>query len=98
MECRGHLREVASLIAGSAAERLAPRVEQAKGAVAPKVDKAREAALNSLEHMVVALGGEKRKSKASWPMMLGMLALGLAAGVVGARMLQRRHQEHHWHE
>lgn len=98
-ECRDHLREVASLIAGGAAERFAPRVEHAREhareIVHPKIEKARGVALHGLESMTSALGGEQ-KHKHSWPKLIGVLGMGLAAGAIGVLVMQRRH--HHWHE
>ncbi|WP_018349091.1 YtxH domain-containing protein [Longispora albida] len=87
-EAGSHLKEVAALIAGGAAERLNPRVEQAREMVSPRMDKARGAALHGLENVTVALGGRKRRP--AWPMLAGALGIGVLAGLAVALVMQRR--------
>ncbi|MBA3489051.1 MAG: hypothetical protein H0T78_05800 [Longispora sp.] len=94
-ECRVHLREVASIIAESAAERLGPRIEIAKDKVNPTVGKARGAALHGLESMTVALGGKPQKQR-NWSVLAGALGIGVIAGAVGALVMQRKHSR--WDE
>jgi hypothetical protein len=94
-ECRHHLREAASLIASGAAERLAPRVDHAKGLMAPTMEKARGAAVHGLETMTTALGGtpaarNTRPSSSRWPLLAAALGVGLAAGAAAALVMERR--------
>ncbi|MEV6526065.1 hypothetical protein PT931_00495 [Longispora urticae] len=86
-ECRDHLRGVASLIAEGAAEKLAPRVDQARDLVSPRVERAREAALHGLESATARLGG-KRRSR--WPLLVGVLGVGVVAGAAAALVMARR--------
>ncbi|GIG57885.1 hypothetical protein Lfu02_22570 [Longispora fulva] len=86
-ECRDHLRGVASLIAGGAAEKLAPRVDQARDLVSPRVERAREAALHGLESATARLGG---KPRSRWPMLVGVLGVGVLAGAAAALVMSRR--------
>ncbi|WP_412541227.1 hypothetical protein R8Z50_01005 [Longispora sp. K20-0274] len=88
-ECRDHLRGVASLIAEGAAEKLAPRVDQARDLVSPRVERAREAALHGLETATARLGG-RAKARSRWPMVVGVLGIGVVAGAAAALVMSRR--------
>jgi len=100
-ESYGHLRLAAGHAAGGAAERITPGYDKAidvahrgwsttKGAFSPLYDQMREGAANARkEHEV------KRKK---WPMFVGLLAAGVAAGATGAIVARRRRAAAQWDE
>jgi hypothetical protein len=97
-ESLGHLRMAAAHAADGAAGALAPRVQHARQAVKPGLNRASD----SLESLLSSNGSRKKKARKKkgtgmagkrWPMMVGgLLATGAVVGVATALMKRRRSQ------
>jgi hypothetical protein len=101
-ESYSHLKLAAGHAAGGAAERLTPPYDRAQEAanrrwgatletLAPLYEQMREGAANARrEHGV--------RKKKRWPLLVGLLAAGTAAGAVGAIVARRRRDAAQWDE
>jgi hypothetical protein len=99
-----HLRQAAAHAAGGAAEKMTPTYDRARGvagrgwdttrgAFAPLYEQMRDGAANARKEYVVVSGRRNR-----WPILVGLLAVGAAAGAAGAVMARRRRAEAEWDE
>ena len=102
MESYGHLKLAAGHAAGGAAERVTPSYDRARDVASrrwnttldtfsPLYDQMREGAANARKEKQLS----KRKK---WPLMIGLLAAGTAAGAVGAMVARRRRAAAQWDE
>jgi hypothetical protein len=103
MESYGHLRLAAGHVAGGAAEKVTPAYDRArsmatdrwgttKESLAPLYEQVREGAANARKEIRVS---KKRKK---WPIVVGILAAGAAAGACGAMVARRRRAAAQWDE
>ncbi|MDG4794616.1 hypothetical protein [Micromonospora sp. WMMD1082] len=133
----GHLRQAATHAARGAGDTVGPRVQAARGAVAPTAVVVRDRASSGLATTAAALAPlalavrqaqseaagravagkkaaaakqaevsrkakkkmkAKRKSRRSGPMMAGLLAAGVVAGLAGAMAMRRHREQQEWAE
>ena len=102
----GHLKMAAAHAAGGAAERVTPSYDKArvmaarrwnttKGTFSPLYDQIREGAAN-------ARGTNGRREpemkRNKWPVVIGLVAAGAAAGAAGAMIARRRRVAAQWDE
>jgi len=102
----GHLKMAAAHAAGGAAERVTPSYDKArvmaarrwnttKGTFSPLYDQMREGAAN-------ARGTNGRREpemkRNKWPVVIGLVAAGAAAGAAGAMIARRRRVAAQWDE
>jgi hypothetical protein len=107
-ESYAHLRLAAGHAAGGAAEKLTPTFDRAstwasgsankgwsttRDAFAPLYHQMRDGAANARKEYRVSSTKKNR-----WPMLVGLLAAGAAAGAVGAVMARRRQAAAQWDE
>jgi len=97
----GHLRMAAGHAAGGAAERVTPSYDRArvvasrrwnttKSAFNPLYEQMKEGAANARK------GHEMKRNK--WPVVVGLVAVGAAAGSTGAMIARRRRVAARWDE
>jgi hypothetical protein len=97
----GHLRMAAAHAAGGAAERITPGYDRArmatsrrwnttKGAFNPLYEQIREGAANARR--------EQDVKRNKWPVVVGLIAAGAAAGAAGAMIARRRRVAAQWDE
>ena len=100
-ESYGHLKMAAAHAAGSAAERITPGYDKArgaagrgwnttKGAFTPLYEQVREGAANARR--------EQQVKRNKWPLVAGLIAAGAAAGAAGAMIARRRRAAAQWDE
>jgi hypothetical protein len=104
----GHLKMAAAHAAGGAAERMTPSYDRArimaarrwgttKGTFSPLYDQIREGAANA--RGVIVVGRKEPEMKRNkWPMVMGLVAAGAAAGAAGAMIARRRRVAAQWDE
>jgi hypothetical protein len=99
----GHLKLAAGHAAGGAAERMTPGYDRArgmaarrwsttKGAFSPLYDQMREGAANARREP------EPKMKRNKWPVVIGLVAAGAAAGAAGAMIARRRRVTSQWDE
>jgi hypothetical protein len=97
----GHLKMAAAHAAGGAAERVTPGYDKArgaagrgwnttKGAFSPLYEQMREGAANARR--------EQDMKRNKWPVVVGLVAAGAAAGAAGAMIARRRRVAAQWDE
>jgi hypothetical protein len=102
----GHLKLAAAHAAGGAAERMTPSYDRAremaarrfsttKGTFSPLYEQIREGAANAR-----GINGrrEPEMKRNKWPVVLGLVAAGAAAGACGAMIARRRRVASQWDE
>src|SRR5262245_11952312 len=101
----GHLKLAAAHAAGGAAERMTPTYDKARGVAsrrfsttmgtfAPFYEQVREGAANARN----GKGRDMKMKRNKWPMVIGLVAAGAAAGACGAMIARRRRVAAQWDE
>jgi hypothetical protein len=100
----GHLKMAAAHAAGGAAERVTPSYDRArvvaarrwnttKGTFSPLYEQMREGAANARGRKP-----EPEMKRNKWPVVIGLVAAGAAAGAAGAMIARRRRVAAQWDE
>ena len=101
-ESYGHLKLAAGHAADGAALRVAPSYDRARGAAVRGLSTTRDAfppLYDQMREGAMRARKEKRLSRRRrWPMIVGLLAAGTAAGAIGAMAAQRRRAAAQWDE
>jgi hypothetical protein len=98
----GHLRLAAAHVAGGAAEKLTPPYDKARNVAARGWASTRGAFTPLYEQMRVGAANARKEydvpKRSRWPMLVGLLAAGAAAGAAGAMVMRRRRAVLEWED
>jgi cytoskeletal protein RodZ len=105
----GHLKLAAAHAAGGAAERMTPTYDRARGVAsrrfsttmgtfAPFYEQVREGAANARNGKGRDMKMNMKMKRNKWPVVIGLVAAGAAAGACGAMIARRRRVAAQWDE